>query len=196
VLLGAPECSEEEDAQSKAEVLRAERWPPPSVAAGFPGQPPAPATSTRHGSSAEEAGGNGVVYGGVIADGSTVAIKKSRVLDEKQLKEFSKEMRILSQINHMNAVKLLGCCVEVEVPMLVYQYVPNGSLHRYIHGGDGKGKAPMPPGERLRVAAESAHALAYMHSSASPRSCTATSTPQTSCSTASSQPRCPDFGAC
>ncbi|XP_051219791.1 wall-associated receptor kinase 1-like [Lolium perenne] len=112
-------------------------------------------------------GGNGVVYRGVIADGSTVAIKKSRVVDEKQLKEFSKEMLILSQINHRNVVKLLGCCLEVEVPMLVYEYVPNGSLHRYIHG-DGKSKALMPPGERLRIAAESAHALAYMHSSASP----------------------------
>uniref|UniRef100_A0ACD5THN3 Uncharacterized protein n=1 Tax=Avena sativa TaxID=4498 RepID=A0ACD5THN3_AVESA len=109
-------------------------------------------------------GGNGVVYRGVIADGSTVAIKKSRLVDEKQLKEFSREMLILSQINHRNVVKLLGCCLEVEVPMLVYEYVPNGSLHRYVHG-DGKA---MPPGERLRVAAESAHALAYMHSSASP----------------------------
>ncbi|EMS59546.1 Wall-associated receptor kinase 3 [Triticum urartu] len=116
-------------------------------------------------------GGNGVVYRGVLpgAGGSTtVAIKRSRVADEKQLKEFSKEMLILSQINHRNVVKLLGCCLEVEVPMLVYEYVPNGSLHRYIHGGGGKSEAPLPPGERLRVAAESAHALAYMHSSASP----------------------------
>ncbi|KQJ93433.1 wall-associated receptor kinase 1 [Brachypodium distachyon] len=113
-------------------------------------------------------GGNGVVYRGVLVDGSTVAIKKSRVVDEKQLKEFSKEMLILSQINHRNVVKLLGCCLEVEVPMLVYEYVPNGSLHRYLHGSsEGMGE-PMPAGERLRIAAESAHALAYMHSSASP----------------------------
>jgi serine/threonine protein kinase len=44
----------------------------------------------------------------------------------------------------------------------------NGSLHRYIHHGDGKSKAPMPPGERVRIAPESAQALTYMHSSASP----------------------------
>jgi serine/threonine protein kinase len=111
-------------------------------------------------------GGHGVVYKGVLADGSAVAVKKSRVVDAKQVKEFAREMLILSQINHRNVVKLLGCCLEVEVPVLVYEYVPNGSLHGHIHGDDGEGK--LPPGARLRVAAESADALAYMHSSASP----------------------------
>ncbi|OEL18480.1 Wall-associated receptor kinase 3 [Dichanthelium oligosanthes] len=113
-------------------------------------------------------GGQGVVYKGVLADGSAVAVKKSRVVDAKQVKEFAREMFILSQINHRNVVKLLGCCLEVEVPMLVYEYVPNGSLHSHIHG-DGESKLmQLPPGARLRVAAESADALAYMHSSASP----------------------------
>ncbi|RCV27026.1 hypothetical protein SETIT_5G292600v2 [Setaria italica] len=111
-------------------------------------------------------GGHGVVYKGVLADGCEVAVKKSRVVDAKQVKEFAREMLILSQINHRNVVKLLGCCLEVEVPMLVYEYVPNGSLHSHIHGDGGESK--LPPGARLRVAAESADALAYMHSSASP----------------------------
>ncbi|XP_062203364.1 wall-associated receptor kinase 3-like [Phragmites australis] len=117
-------------------------------------------------------GGHGVVYKGVLADGSAVAVKKSRVVDAKQIREFAREMLILSQINHRNVVKLLGCCLEVEVPMLVYEYVPNGSLHGHIHGGggsgDGESKLLLPPGARLRIAAESADALAYMHSSASP----------------------------
>jgi serine/threonine protein kinase len=112
------------------------------------------------------------VYRGVLADGSAVAVKKSRVVDAMQVKEFAREMLILSQINHRNVVKLLGCCLEVEVPMLVYEYVPNGSLHAYIHGDGGGGgseaKLNLPPGARLRIAAESADALAYMHSSASP----------------------------
>ncbi|RLN27617.1 wall-associated receptor kinase 3-like [Panicum miliaceum] len=111
-------------------------------------------------------GGHGVVYRGVLADGSAVAVKKSRVVDAKQVKEFAREMLILSQINHCNVVKLLGCCLEVEVPVLVYEYVPNGSLHGHIHG-DGESEL-LPPGARLRIAAESADALAYMHSSASP----------------------------
>ncbi|CAL4896716.1 unnamed protein product [Urochloa decumbens] len=108
-------------------------------------------------------GGQGVVYKGVLADGSAVAVKKSRMVDAKQVKEFAREMLILSQINHRNVVKLLGCCLEVEVPMLVYEFVPNGSLHAHIHAA-----AELPAGARLRVAAESADALAYMHSSASP----------------------------
>lgn len=113
-------------------------------------------------------GGHGVVYRGSLADGSTVAVKRSRVVEEKQLREFSREMLILSQINHRNVVKLLGCCLEVQVPMLVYEYVPNGSLHRYIHGGGAGAGEGLSPADRLRVAAESADALAYMHSSASP----------------------------
>jgi serine/threonine protein kinase len=110
--------------------------------------------------------GRGVVYKGILPDGSTVAVKKSRVVDAKQVMEFAREMLILSQINHRDVVKLLGCCLEVEVPMLVYEYVPNGSLHSHIHGDGGESK--LLPGARLRIAAESADALAYMHSSASP----------------------------
>uniref|UniRef100_A0A0A9BNB0 Protein kinase domain-containing protein n=1 Tax=Arundo donax TaxID=35708 RepID=A0A0A9BNB0_ARUDO len=116
-------------------------------------------------------GGHGVVYKGVLADGSAVAVKKSRVVDARQVREFAREMLILSQINHRNVVKLLGCCLDVEVPMLVYEFVPNGSLHGHIHGGGGDGETRLPrlpPAARLRVAAESADALAYMHSSASP----------------------------
>ncbi|KAJ1264981.1 hypothetical protein BS78_08G042200 [Paspalum vaginatum] len=118
-------------------------------------------------------GGHGVVYKGVLADGSAVAVKKSRVVDARQMREFAREMLILCQINHRNVVKLLGCCLEVEVPMLVYEYVPNGSLHGYIHAAAGDGEAAkatprLPPAARLRVAAEAADALAYMHSSAAP----------------------------
>ncbi|CAN6353016.1 unnamed protein product [Urochloa humidicola] len=113
-------------------------------------------------------GGQGVVYKGVLADGSAVAIKKSRVVDAKQVKEFAREMLILSQINHRNVVKLLGCCLEVEVPMLVYEFVPNGSLHGHIHDVSNGDLLRLPAGARLRIAAESADALAYMHTSASP----------------------------
>ncbi|KAK3142412.1 hypothetical protein QOZ80_4BG0346160 [Eleusine coracana subsp. coracana] len=108
--------------------------------------------------------GRGVVYKGVLPDGSSVAVKRSRMVDARQVREFAREMLILSQINHRHVVKLVGCCLEVEVPMLVYEYVPNGNLSSHIHGGG----VLLPPAARLRVAAESADALAYMHSSASP----------------------------
>ncbi|RWV78796.1 hypothetical protein BHE74_00035500 [Ensete ventricosum] len=53
-------------------------------------------------------------------------------MDEGQTKEFVRELLILSQINHKNLINILGCCLEVEVLMLVYEFIPNGTLFQYI----------------------------------------------------------------
>jgi len=111
-------------------------------------------------------GGYGTVYRGILKDNQIVAIKKAKTIDETQKEEFVKEILILSQINHNNVVKLLGCCLEVEVPMLVYEYVANGTLHDYIH--DKSSKNSIPLSTRLKIAEESATALTYLHSAASP----------------------------
>ncbi|XP_040383446.1 wall-associated receptor kinase 3-like [Oryza brachyantha] len=110
-------------------------------------------------------GGNATVYKGLLKGNKEIAVKRCMTIDMKQKKEFGKEMLILSQINHRNIVKLLGCCLEIEVPMLIYEFIPNGTLFSLIHHNHNQ---RVSLETRLRIAHESAEALAYLHSWASP----------------------------
>ncbi|KAK3436920.1 hypothetical protein EUGRSUZ_C01607 [Eucalyptus grandis] len=109
-------------------------------------------------------GGQGAVYKGMLIDGTIIAVKKSKVIDARQVEQFVNEIFILSEINHRNVVKLLGFCLESEVPLLVYEFVPNGTLYRHLH--DANEEFPVSWEMRLRIANEVATAVSYLHSDA------------------------------
>jgi serine/threonine protein kinase len=114
-----------------------------------------------------EEGGFGSVYKGVLADNAQVAVKKFKGVDKAQMnEEFQNEMGVVSQVNHKNVVKLLGLCLETKVPLLVYEFISNGTLFKHIH--DKTSQLLASWSNRLRIASEIALALNYLHSLADP----------------------------
>ncbi|KAA8519336.1 hypothetical protein F0562_013592 [Nyssa sinensis] len=104
----------------------------------------------------------GTAYKGMLSDGSIVAVKKSNIVDENQVAQFINKVIILSQINHRNIVKLLGCCLQTKVPLLVYEYVSNGTLSHHLHDKGSTSKISW--NKRLQIVGEITEALAYLHS--------------------------------
>lgn len=90
-----------------------------------------------------------------------VFVKEKVLVEEGQMERFINEILTLSQINHQNVIKLLGCCLETEAPVLIYEFASNETLFDYIHHRTNA----MPHWDiLLEIASESAAGLAYMHS--------------------------------
>ncbi|PKA54586.1 Receptor-like protein kinase HSL1 [Apostasia shenzhenica] len=115
-------------------------------------------------------GGSGQVYriaAGVRSGRCAVAVKRiwsGRKLNRKTEKEFEAEVRVLGSIRHANIVKLLCCISGEEAKLLVYEFMENSSLDRWLHGGHRELDWP----SRLRIAVGVAQGLSYMHHELTP----------------------------
>uniref|UniRef100_A0A161WWY1 Protein kinase domain-containing protein n=1 Tax=Daucus carota subsp. sativus TaxID=79200 RepID=A0A161WWY1_DAUCS len=113
-------------------------------------------------------GGFGIVYSGVLDDGTKVAVKVLKRDNQQGGREFLAEVEMLSRLHHRNLVKLVGICMEEHARCLVYELIANGSVESHLHGFD-KTDAPLDWNARLKVALGAARGLAYLHEDSSPR---------------------------
>ncbi|KAF3794375.1 putative LRR receptor-like serine/threonine-protein kinase [Nymphaea thermarum] len=110
-------------------------------------------------------GGYGKVYKGSLVDGSSVAIKRAQEGSLQGQREFFTEIELLSRLHHRNLVSLIGYCNEEGEQMLVYEFMPNGSLRQHLSA---KAKDPPDFGMRLRIALGAARGIQYLHNEANP----------------------------
>ncbi|OVA06938.1 Protein kinase domain [Macleaya cordata] len=110
-------------------------------------------------------GGYGKVYKGILADKTVVAIKKAQEGSLQGENEFFTEIELLSRLHHRNLVSLVGYCHEDEEQMLIYQFMPNGTLRDCLSA---KSKEPLSFAMRLRIALGSAKGILYLHTEADP----------------------------
>ncbi|KAK3165029.1 hypothetical protein QOZ80_1AG0028020 [Eleusine coracana subsp. coracana] len=106
-------------------------------------------------------GGSGIVYRGLLEDKRVVAVKKLTNFSHSE-EELWAEMSIIGRINHMNLVRMWGFCSEGQHKLLVYEYVENESLDRYLFGNVSSERL-IAWSQRFKIALGTARALAYLH---------------------------------
>ncbi|KAL5790907.1 hypothetical protein ACOSQ2_005795 [Xanthoceras sorbifolium] len=113
-------------------------------------------------------GGYGIVYKGVLPDGSVVAVKNLLNNKGQAEKEFKVEVEAIGKVKHKNLVGLIGYCAEGAQRMLVYEYVDNGNLEQWLHGDVGP-VSPLTWDIRMKIAVGTAKGLAYLHEGLEPK---------------------------
>lgn len=112
-----------------------------------------------------------IVYGfmfgsGKLEDGREVAVKKLYDHNYRRVEQFMNEIDILTRLRHQNLVSLYGCTSRHSRELLlVYEYIPNGTVSCHLHGHHASSAPPLPWHVRLKIAIETASALAYLHAS-------------------------------
>ncbi|XP_075478381.1 putative receptor-like serine/threonine-protein kinase At4g34500 [Primulina tabacum] len=113
-------------------------------------------------------GGYGIVYRGVLPDGSLVAVKNLRNNKGQAEKEFKVEVEVIGKARHKNLVGLIGYCAEGAQRFLVYEYIENGNLDHWLHGDVGP-ISPLGWEIRMKIAVGTARGLAYLHEGLEPK---------------------------
>ncbi|XP_010265346.1 PREDICTED: proline-rich receptor-like protein kinase PERK8 [Nelumbo nucifera] len=111
-------------------------------------------------------GGFGCVYKGYLPDGREVAVKQLKDGGGQGEREFRAEVEIISRVHHRHLVSLVGYCISESQRLLVYDYVPNNTLHYHLHG---EGRPVMEWATRIKVSAGAARGIAYLHEDCHPR---------------------------
>ncbi|XP_028804404.1 G-type lectin S-receptor-like serine/threonine-protein kinase At1g11330 isoform X2 [Neltuma alba] len=106
-------------------------------------------------------GGFGPVYKGKFEDGQEIAIKRLSRSSGQGVEEFINEVELISKLEHQNLVTLLGCCIEGEEVILVYEFMPNKSLDEHIF--DPLQQKSLDWGKRCNIIEGIARGLLYLH---------------------------------
>ncbi|CAN4117737.1 unnamed protein product [Withania somnifera] len=106
-------------------------------------------------------GGFGPVYKGKLRNGPEIAVKRLSEYSGQGLQELKNELILISKLQHRNLVKLLGCCLEGEERMLIYEFMPNNSLDYFIFDPTRKGSLSWR--NRYEIAMGISRGLLYLH---------------------------------